>query len=386
MFAPAPFVAAPAPAPVRPSCSRASWRLPRGLTEGPRLAAVYDTILSAKFAQAAGELARACPPAPADACKTLGVVSLWWEILLDPNNRALDDRFTRAADDAIAASEAWTRREPTRGEAWFYLAASYAPLEQWRVTRGERLSAARDGNRVRVVLERALALDPTIDDAHFGIGLYHYYADIAPAVAKLLRRLLFLPGGDRKQGLKEMLQARESTASFSPAEADYQLHWRALWYEETSRRRRSGFCAAWMPAIRRIRFFLRRIAVVEHDYFHDHAASAAAWQSLLDRATAGRVQASDLADADARLGLGAELVALDRADRAIDQLEIVIARHASAPYEAQATAQLELGAAYDRLGQRDLALTAYRAAGQLTPNDDPLHVRAQARAGLERKF
>src|SRR5580700_8787877 len=113
------------------------------LTDGPRLAAVYDTILSAKFARAASELARACPPAPAEACKALGVVSLWWEILLDPNNRALDDRFTRAADDAIATAEAWTRREPNRAEAWFYLAGSYAPLEQWRVTRGERLAVAR---------------------------------------------------------------------------------------------------------------------------------------------------------------------------------------------------------------------------------------------------
>jgi hypothetical protein len=354
------------------------------LTDGPRLAAVYDTILSAKFARAASELARACPPAPAEACKALGVVSLWWEILLDPNNRALDDRFTRAADDAIATAEAWTRREPNRAEAWFYLAGSYAPLEQWRVTRGERLAVARDGNRVRAALERALALDPAIDDAYFGIGLYHYYADVAPAVAKLLRRLLFLPGGDRKQGLKEMLQAREH-GELLTGEADYQLHWLYLWYEEKP-----------AEALRLLRgldarypsnpIFLRRIAVVERDYFHDHAASAAAWQSLLDRATAGGVEAAELADTDARLGLGAELVELDRADRAIEQIEIVIARRVSAPYEAQAIAELELGAAYDRRGQRGLALAAYRAAAALASADDPLRVREQARARLDRKF
>ena len=52
----------------------------------------------------------------------------------------------------------------------------------------------------------ALALEPQLDDAWFGIGLYHYYADVAPAALKLLRMLLLLPGGDRNQGLAEMLR------------------------------------------------------------------------------------------------------------------------------------------------------------------------------------
>ena len=47
-------------------------------------------------------------------------------------------------------------------------------------------------------------------DAHFGIGIYQYYADVAPAAAKLLRWLLLLPGGDRVKGLQRDRQdARE---------------------------------------------------------------------------------------------------------------------------------------------------------------------------------
>ena len=82
-------------------------------------------------------------------------------------------------------------------EAWFYLGGAYARRVQWRVLREEKLAAARDGKRIKEALERAIALDPDLDDAYFGIGMYRYYADVAPAAAKILRFLLLLPGGDR---------------------------------------------------------------------------------------------------------------------------------------------------------------------------------------------
>ena len=78
------------------------------LTEAPRLAAVYDSILSAQFARVDQQLAQACPPAPAEACASLAVVSLWWQILLTPQSTALDTRFNEAAANAIAANERWT--------------------------------------------------------------------------------------------------------------------------------------------------------------------------------------------------------------------------------------------------------------------------------------
>src|SRR5439155_11142569 len=116
-----------------------------------------------------------------------------------------------------------TRREPERAEAWFYLAGSYGPLVQLQVLRTDRLAAARNGKRIKDALEHALHLDPTLADAYFGIGLYHYYADVAPMYAKVLRWMLMLPGGDRAQGLREMLQARER-GEVLRGEADFQLH------------------------------------------------------------------------------------------------------------------------------------------------------------------
>jgi tetratricopeptide (TPR) repeat protein len=353
------------------------------LSEGPRLAAIYDTILQARFDRARQQLAQTCPPAPAEACKTLGAVALWWQIILDPNSRLLDDRFERTATEATVAAAAWTRREPRRAEAWFYLAASYAPLVQWRVLRGERLTAARQGATIKDALERALSLDPQMEDAHFGIGLYHYYADVASLTARIFRVLLLLPAGDRARGLREMLQARER-GELLRGEADYQLHRLYLWYE--------GQPARALELLRELDtmypsnpVFLQRIAEVQRDNFRDHRASADAWQALIARVRAGQVSASRLAEVRARLGLAEELIDLSQPGQAVDQLQIVVAMHPVEPYSAEALAQLELGMAYDHLGERSLAVAAYNAAMSSAPADDPLHVRTRARAGIREK-
>src|SRR5207244_986805 len=115
-------------------------------------------------------------------------------------------------------------------EAWFYLASSYAPLVQWQVLRGERIGAARNGNRIREALEQALRLDPTMADAHFGIGVYQYYADVASVAAKMFRWLLLLPGGDRAKGLEAIDRTRQ-TGALLHAEADYQRYIIDIWYE-----------------------------------------------------------------------------------------------------------------------------------------------------------
>ena len=341
---------------VRPGTSAAA-----SLTEGPRLAAVYDSILSARFDQADAQLKHACPPAPEEACLALSAVSVWWRILLDPASKRLDATLNVRAGAAIAATEAWTRREPRRAEAWFYLAGSYAPLVQWRVLRGERLAAARDGNKIRAALERALALDPTLDDAYFGIGLYHYYADVAPAAAKILRWLLFLPGGDRMRGMREMLRAREH-GQLLTGEADYQLHVIYLWYEQKP--------AAALELLQRLDaryptnlLFLQRIAEVERDYLHDHPASAAAWLQLLDRARSGAISDPPLAETVARLGLARELDAMYETDRAVEHLKAIIAANPTAPAGAGADARVQLAAASERLGHDGyrLSLEGWRA-------------------------
>ncbi len=274
-----------------------------------RLSAVYDSILDAQFDRADTQLAATCPPAPAEACAALRAEAVSWQIQIDPDNRALDARLEALAAAAINAAGAWTETEPNRAEAWFYLAASYTPLVQLRVLRHERLSAAREGRKIKEALDQALALDPELTDAHLGIGLYHYYAAVAPLYARLLRWLLLLPGGDRDAGLKEIRMARDRGVLLA-GEADFQLAQIYQWYEARPRDALALF-ESLDARYSGNPLFLERIAVVHDEYLHDLDASIAAWTRLRDRAREHRVAAA--------------AVVLARADKNLQQL---IARRA----------------------------------------------------------
>jgi hypothetical protein len=352
------------------------------LTEAVRLAAVYDLILDAAFDTAEAATERACGPAPPVACQLLDLTALWWQIQLDDQSTALDPEFEWRVENALAAADAWTVSEPERGEAWFYLGAAYGARVQWRVLRGERVAAARDGKRIKRALEQALALDPSLHDARFGIGLYKYYADVAPAAVRFLRFLLLLPGGDRLDGLRDMLFAREH-GELLRGEADYQLHWIYLWYEEQPQRALAVLQGLYARYPRNP-LFQQRIAEVEEQYFHDPSASLATWQELLAAADAGRVHAASLAAARARLGAAERLDELYETDRALDLVGAVIRDEPAAPYAALARAHLLRGRFEARLGRRAQALAAYRAAIAAAPLRDPFGLGDAAREGLRR--
>jgi tetratricopeptide (TPR) repeat protein len=158
----------------------------------------------------------------------------------------------------------------------------------------------------------------------------------------MLRWLLLLPGGNRAQGLREMLQAREGGVLLR-GEADYQLHWIYLWYEHQPARA-VDLLRSLDSQYPRNPIFLQRIAEVEDEYFHDHAASAASWRLLIDRARDGR-----------------------------------------APHTRLANAYLSLGIEHAHLGDRERAIAALHTAIALAPHDDVDNVSGRARAEL-RKF
>lgn len=315
-----------------PSTLPASAAPQPGLTAGTTVAAAYDHVLNADFDRMPEVLKRTCPPAPPVACLGLRALATWWEILLDPQSPALDARFHREVEAAIAEATAWTGREPDRAEAWFYLGAALGTRGQWRVLREQRLAAARDGKRIKAALERALALDPDLADARFGIGAYHYYADIAPAYLRWLRWLFLLPGGDRRGGLAEMEQASHD-GTLVRAEAQYQLHVVYLWYENR-----------FVDALALIRDLQQRYprnplfrqieAEILDVYVHDAAASLAASTDLLAAADRGEVNRAALAAVRARLNIATQLDRLGQRDRARVVLETLLAAAPAAPRDA----------------------------------------------------
>jgi tetratricopeptide (TPR) repeat protein len=359
----------------------------RRLRGSDALARAYDSILEARFDRSDAELDRACgstaASAPPEACGVLRATALWWRIQLDPHNVALDGPFLDAVDRAVAAAEAWTDRSPDDAEGWFYLGGAYAARVQWRVLREERLAAARDGKRIKDALERAVALDPQLNDAYFGIGLYKYYADVAPMSAKFLRWLFLLPGGDRVEGLDGMLRA-QNRGELLQGEADYQLHIIYLWYEQRPDRALAlleGLEARYPSNP----LFPLQIAQVKDVYFHDAPASRATYEAVLAAAQAQKLAFPQIAETQARLGIARRLNALAEPDLAVEHLKAIVGARSDSPTGALANAQFELGSAYDRMGFRSHAVAAYTAASAVAPADDPDAVRDRASAALRRK-
>ena len=352
------------------------------LTGVEGLIRVYDAILEARFDEVDAALSRACPPAPREACAVLAATALWWRIQLDPDSEALDTEFSTAADRAIADAEAWVVKSPQEAEAWFYLGGAYAVRVQWRVLRSERMAAARDGKRILTALERAVALDPTLDDAYFAMGMYKYYADVAPRAAKFLRLLLALPGGDKKVGLAQMLRARTRGKLLS-GEADYQLHIIYLWYERQTER-----ALEILEDLRREYprnpLFAGEIARIQDEYLHDPTASLKSWQGLLMSSREQRINEPLLAEVRARLAIARLLDTLHETDEAMEHLEAVIALRPKVPFGALGLAHVRLGEAYDRLGDREAALQAYRNAAATASYPDLRGVRATVDARRRR--
>ena len=230
----------------------------------------------------------ACPPAPREACDVLAATATWWRILSIRSAARSTPRFNAETERAIASTEAWVAREPDSAEAQFYAGGAYAARVQWRVLRDEKLAAARDGKRIKQALERAIELDPALEDAYFGIGLYRYLRrrgagggeDAALPPDAPGRRQGGGPGADAPRARRGAAAARRSGL---PA-ADH-----------LSLVREAGRSGGRAPeslraAIPRNPLFVAELADVHDRYQHDITASLATWRALLAAARAGRVQ------------------------------------------------------------------------------------------------
>jgi tetratricopeptide (TPR) repeat protein len=51
---------------------------------------------------------------------------------------------------------------------------------------------------------KALALNPALADAYLGPGLYNYYVDTLSAAARILRFFMGIPGGSKKEGVRQL--------------------------------------------------------------------------------------------------------------------------------------------------------------------------------------
>jgi len=160
--------------------------------------------------------------------------ALWWRIwctsaefkyhMTYPRHRAklaADQHYLDLSAKVSALAAAQIAAGDT-AEARFYSGMGAALSARLYGLRGEARSTARFGVRAREDLLRAIALDPDLADADFGLGLYNYYADTLSAAARVLRFFMGIPGGNKQEGIRQLEHAFNE-GTLSPPEARFYL-------------------------------------------------------------------------------------------------------------------------------------------------------------------
>ena len=125
--------------------------------------------------------------------------------------------FERSLDAFIGLAEKRYVRTSRDEEALFYLAQAHLMRARYRVDYDKGMwGAARDGVKSRTYSLAYLKVHPEHGDAYLAIGLYNYYVQLAPAFFKVIRFLLFLPAGNRAQGLKQIERSASQGSLFGP--------------------------------------------------------------------------------------------------------------------------------------------------------------------------
>ena len=156
------------------------------------------------------ELRRACGPAPPEACE---VLDRHRALVADPSRSRKPRRWTTSSrPPSIARSPAPKRGRTARPTMPRRGSTRAAPTR--RACSGA--CCARKSSPPRATARasswRSSARSSSIPRSRTrtsASACTSYYADVAPAAAKFLRFLLLLPGGDRKEGLEQMLRARK---------------------------------------------------------------------------------------------------------------------------------------------------------------------------------
>lgn len=146
----------------------------------------------------------------------------WWKIycvscevkwgMIDAWKRprlAEDDGYLALTDKATQLAEARLAKSDT-AEMRLYAGMGWMLRARLLGLREERRSTARAGVKAREHLLRAIQLDPQMTDASTGLGLYNYYVDTLSTIAKILRFFMGIPGGEKREGVRQLETAMRS--------------------------------------------------------------------------------------------------------------------------------------------------------------------------------
>jgi len=222
---------------------------------------------------------------------------LWWNIYCKWSERkyntidawshtrpadADDDADLVLADKVSSLAEASIAKSDT-AEMELYAGLGYASRARLLGLRYEKMPVARAGVEARKHLLRCIELDPDMADAYLGLGLYNYYVDTLSALAKILRFFMGIPGGDKREGLRQ-LEIASTKGELTPLEARFNMAKSLRNYDRDYARAEKAAAPLVVEYPRNCIFLLlagdieQKLGHTEEAGAHFRAAAAAPWE------------------------------------------------------------------------------------------------------------
>jgi tetratricopeptide (TPR) repeat protein len=125
---------------------------------------------------------------------------------MDQSNDSLETVLLQQVNHAVDIAETYRERNHNNPEAYFYLAIGNGVEALYHVINRSFVKGYFSGRSTKKNLEKAIELDPRYFDAYFGLGVFHYYADLLPGMLKFIAGILGFEG-DRIRGRNEVYMA-----------------------------------------------------------------------------------------------------------------------------------------------------------------------------------
>lgn len=328
-------------------------------------ARVVDHFYNLEFDDARADalrLEKEHPGHPAGAFYT--GVSLFQEYLLEypPQDETLT-RFEKTMRRTLAEARALEKTDPAISH--YYQGAALGFLARVAVARHHWAAAIPKARQGRAHLEKAVALDPTLEDAYMGLGMYDYFADRLPAAVKPFAYLMVGMWGNRQRGLAYLQRTREHGSAARMEATSILAAIYASQNEQAWETSRALFKELAERYPRNPRYRLGLAYVLEREGRWDNALAVldrdGEWLNALDPLV------RPTAEASVRLRAAEDLLFLGRyaeADVELKRLE----DHPQAPFLADWLA-LRRGNWLDAMGRRAEACASYKKIKLKKPAD-----------------
>jgi lipoprotein NlpI len=135
-------------------------------------------------------------------------VAIFQQYLLEyPPQESTLTHFEQTMQRTLMEARALEATDPALSH--YYQGAALGFLARVAVARHRYAAAIPKARQGRIHLEKAIALDPHLEDAYMGLGMYDYFADRMPAAVKPFAYLMMGMWGNRERGLKYLNRTRE---------------------------------------------------------------------------------------------------------------------------------------------------------------------------------